>query len=227
MELDDRLQAAADFVAEGALFADIGTDHAALVIDLVKKGRIKKAVATDLNANPCEMAERQIRLNGLSEKIEVRQGNGLAALNVGEVDTVCLAGMGGELMIRILSDGAEIMSGLSNLILQPMNDAFILRRWLYEHSWHIPKEKLTAVGGHIYVILSAYPGKRPRPTELELYLGTALIKTRPPLFNEYVREKLFKLKRISNGMEKSSQATKTAKFSAVQSLINELEAILT
>ena len=48
MELTPRLQAIADQVPQGAVFADIGTDHAYLPVWLLLDGRISRAIAADL-----------------------------------------------------------------------------------------------------------------------------------------------------------------------------------
>ena len=47
---------------------------------------------------------------GLDAYIETRLSDGLEALKPGEGDTLVIAGMGGPLMERILTDGAEAVS---------------------------------------------------------------------------------------------------------------------
>ena len=107
MELSKRLQAVADLVTAGCRVADVGTDHAYIPIALVQEGRIPGAVAMDVNTGPLERARLHVAENRLEEKIELRLSDGLAALSPGEADSVVIAGMGGGLVIRILTEGAQ------------------------------------------------------------------------------------------------------------------------
>src|SRR4051794_11569025 len=101
LKLSHRLSALADWVPQGARFADIGTDHAMLPVYLMQNGKINYAVAGDVHAGPVEAARRQVSEAGLEGAVSVRLGDGMSVLSPGEVDTVTLAGMGGSLMVRI------------------------------------------------------------------------------------------------------------------------------
>ena len=105
MELSKRLQAVADLVTAGYRVADIGTDHAYIPIFLLASGKIPGAAAMDVNEGPLERARCHIEENGLTEKISLRLSDGLAGLRPGEAESVVIAGMGGGLIIRILTEG--------------------------------------------------------------------------------------------------------------------------
>ena len=53
-------------------------------------------------------AAENIALAGLSEKIATRLSDGVAKLLPGEADSVVIAGMGGELIIKILENGRHM-----------------------------------------------------------------------------------------------------------------------
>lgn len=159
MNLGDRLQAVADFVPQGSRVADIGTDHGYLAVELVKSGKAKFVVASDKNTGPYEAAVRTVRENGLADNvISVRLGDGLKRLKPGEVDTVCIAGMGGALMVEILEGSPDVVETLDTLILQPQSAAPELRRWIYRKHWHIEDESLALDDGRIYEIIMAKRG---------------------------------------------------------------------
>ena len=68
---------------------------------------------------PLMRAEEHIRLSGLAPYIETRLSDGLEKLGCGEADSVLVAGMGGPLIIRILSKGKRQLAGVRELIVQP------------------------------------------------------------------------------------------------------------
>lgn len=226
MKLDDRLQALADFVPEGARAADIGTDHGYLAVALVESGKAVHVMASDLNRGPCEAAKRTVAEAGLGKSIDVRQGDGLAPLAPGEADTICIAGMGGVLMTQILEAGADVLAKTRRLVLQPMNGAGKLRRWLYQKDWHIDGEKLAVADGRLYEILTAVPGKAPMPEPILLEIGPVLWHEKPALLQQHIEALLFSARREAAGMEKSEQAVKSEKYRLVKAYIEALEAHL-
>ena len=77
------------------------------LLPLVQGNIIPKAIAVDINKGPLERANEHIRANGLTEQITTRLSNGLEAIHDGEVDSIVIAGMGGELVIHILTAGGD------------------------------------------------------------------------------------------------------------------------
>ena len=105
MQLSKRLAAVARLVSAGSRLADVGTDHGYVPISLVCEGKIPSAIAMDVNRGPLNRARAHIKAQGLEKYIDTRLSDGLAALAPGEADSVLIAGMGGMLMMRILSQG--------------------------------------------------------------------------------------------------------------------------
>lgn len=223
MNLGDRLQAVADFVPQGSRVADIGTDHGYLAVELVKSGKAKLVVASDKNTGPYEAAVRTVRENGLADNvISVRLGDGLKSLRPGEVDTVCIAGMGGALMVEILEGSPDVVETLDTLILQPQSAAPELRRWIYRKHWHIEDESLALDDGRIYEIIMAKRGRRKMPEQLMLEIGPVLWQKKLPLLRHHIEALLFQERRVAAGMEKSDAAKKSKKYQAVIRHIKEL-----
>ena len=225
MLLDDRLEAVAAFVGSGAAVADIGTDHGYLAMELKRRDGSRRVIAADKNGGPCEAARRTLRENGMEQEIEVRQGDGLAAVAAGEVDTVCIAGMGGKLIADILAAQPEVFAGLKCAVLQPQNAYALLRGWLYEHGWRIEDEALATVDGRVYQIIRAVPGQADMPSWQELLLGPVLLKKRPALFREHVENNLDSMGKVLAGLKRGNNPDRK-RIEALEREMGELKALI-
>ena len=223
MRIDGRLAAVAALVPRGAKVADVGTDHAYLAIALMTERDAKKVIATDKNEGPCAAARRTLAEAGLAERVPVRCGDGLSPLAPGEIDTVCIAGMGGGLIASILAAGASVLEKVSRLVLQPMNDAASLRRWIYENGWRIAEESLATADGRLYEIIAAEPGTEKMPEPWLLTLGPVLWKEKPPLFARHAEAQTGRLRRILQGMEKSDSVRESEAYQKIRGELESLE----
>lgn len=223
MHLDNRLAAIAALVPRGTRVADVGTDHAYLAIALKEDQAAIQVIATDKNEGPCAAARRTLTEAGLAESIPVRCGDGLKVLVPGEVDTICIAGMGGGLIATILAEGNEVLSHVLRLVLQPMNDAAVLRRWLYENGWHIANESLAVADGRLYELIAAEPGMAKMPEPWLLTLGPKLWCERPPLFARHVETQIERLRRILCGMKKSETAKESEAYRTITEELQNIE----
>lgn len=187
MELTPRLAAVAALVPACHCMADIGTDHAYVPMDLVRKHRVEHAVASDIHKGPLDIARRHIGENRLSQWIETRLGGGLETLQPGECEGVVIAGMGGLMICDILANSPETAGALSWAVLQPMNHSADLRIWLAEHGWKITKEKLAREDWHIYDILYVEHGDMLVPSPLDAELGVTSMRREDSLFPELVK----------------------------------------
>lgn len=154
-KLNGRLCSAASFVRQGAVVADIGTDHAYLPIFLLERKIAKKAVAADINEGPLKKAEENIRTFGLSDLAECRLLDGAAGLlGLGITDyTIC--GMGGELIADIIERAPHLKEDGIRLILQPMSRQEHLRSYLLSAGFDIIAEAYSSDSGKDYVCFVA------------------------------------------------------------------------
>lgn len=170
-KLTRRLNAAFDLIREGRTVADIGTDHAYLPIALVSSGKCKKAFASDIGKGPLERASQNIREAGLDGVIETVLTDGVAYFD-GIADEIVIAGMGGELIYRIISDAPFLKNGDIHMVLQPMTKVPFLRQALLSEGFYIDREKLVKEDGKIYTILSvAYDGVKRELSLLDALTG--------------------------------------------------------
>ena len=101
-QLGPRLALCAALVRQGSSLCDVGTDHAYLPIWLLKTGKISRALACDINPGPLEAARRDGEKYGVGEELSFRLSDGLRAVSPQEAEDTVIAGMGGELILRIV-----------------------------------------------------------------------------------------------------------------------------
>lgn len=172
-----RLSTIASLIPFGAKVCDIGTDHGYLPIFLAQNGKVSSIIATDINEKPLETARRNIKKAAVCG-VELRLGNGLSQIKKGEVDTVVIAGMGGEVIADILKNGSFIVNDSSvSLILQPTTSPEHLRRFLCFQGFEILSETPVFENAKVYsVLLCRYTGKKITPHESFFYIGKLDVK---------------------------------------------------
>ena len=158
-ELSKRLQAVADLVTVRECVADIGTDHAYIPIYLTEHKKVKKAFAMDVNEGPLIRAEEHVREAGLKEQIKMRRSDGLEKLSPGEVEAVIIAGMGGGLVMRILTEGQAVAETLQECILQPQSEIAKVREFLQQNGYQIVQEEMVLDEGKYYPMMRVVPSK--------------------------------------------------------------------
>ena len=189
--LDARLCCVAKHVRPGSVLADIGTDHARLPVALVGQGLCPRAIASDLRRGPADAARRSIRAAGLENRIEVRLGDGLAALSAAEVDDIVIAGMGGETAAAILEACQWIRDPRYHLVLQPMTRPEDLRQYLYGAGFFIREEEIVRDGRRLYTVMDVvYTGERIVPDPVRCYVGR--IAREETVYLSRIRDRLLK-----------------------------------
>lgn len=171
--------------------ADIGTDHGYLPVYLVENELVSRAIASDTNQQPLKKAEKIIKEQQLEKQIETRLGSGLSVLKPGEVDAVVMAGMGGLLIRDLLEAQPDVARQQKKLVLQPMNNQVVLRKYLAASGFRIIKEELAREGDRVYEIMVAEPGVMVFSNPLEYELGFEFYAQKHPLLLALIDRKIF------------------------------------
>lgn len=226
-EISKRLLTIANYVNPGSRVADIGSDHAYLPVFLIQAGKAVSAIAGEVNQGPWTSAVQHVKEAGLSERIDVRLGDGLSVVENGEVDTICIAGMGGALICQILEAGIKRLSSVSHLILQPNVAEKNVRKWLYQNGWELKGESILKEDGILYEVLSVTRGNPEAPyihkdwsLDAWFELGPFLWQERSPVYKEKWQEESKKVERVLNSLEQSSSSEALAKK---EEMANRLE----
>ena len=206
MNVSKRLNRLAEMVTVGNRLADVGTDHGYVPISLIEQKRIPKALAMDVNKGPLERADAHIREYGLEAYIETRLSDGLAALQTGEADTVLIAGMGGPLTVRILTEGRAVLESVRELILQPQSEIGGVRRWLSEHGYCIVCEDIVLDEGKYYPMMKAVHGESGAYSEEEYRYGKLALQQSKDTLKEFLEKNLAVQEQIARSLPDSGEA---------------------
>jgi len=202
---DARLTAVAAQVREGITLYDVGTDHAYLPVYLMEQGRVSHAVASDVAEGPLASAMETVVAAGLTDRIETVLSDGFRNVTLVPPCDVTIAGMGGDLMARILSDEPAVKDGDVRLILQPMTKQEHLRRYLADNGFSIDTE-LVAEAGKLYEILVChYTGEPYALSDEELLIGRRGARREDAVFYRLVEKKRQALCRTAEGKRRGGE----------------------
>lgn len=204
MNLSERLLTIARFIPKCNCLADIGTDHGYIPIYTVTNNISQRAIASDINKGPVEIAKKNIKLYSIEGKIDTRVGNGLSTLKEGEADVILIAGMGGNLISEILEKDKNIAESADYLILQPVQYPEELRKYLCSAKFKILDEELAKEGNKYYHIIKVRRGEPDiYSKEVYYYTGLKLIEKRHPVLQSYVKHKIERITIILDELKNS------------------------
>lgn len=211
--LSNRLKIVAEYLPQGAHFADIGSDHAYLPAYVCQRDKTASAIAGEVNQGPLDSAKKTIRFHQLEERIDARLGDGLSVINEGEVKQIVIAGMGGGLITSILENHAAIAKSAERIIAQPNVDARAVRRWFDQNDFILREEEIVDEQGHIYEVLvadryaeasSPYSDNEQKKGR-QLLLGPYLMKEKNAAFIKKWSQEIMNIERIILQMQQAKQ----------------------
>ncbi|EHJ28724.1 hypothetical protein HMPREF1123_00893 [Clostridioides difficile 050-P50-2011] len=228
LKLTDRLLKIASLVSDGKKIADIGTDHGYIPVYLLKEGKVPFAVLADVNKGPLDNAHKEVIQNNLLDKVDLRLGSGIEILEIGEVEEVIIAGMGGILISELLEAKKEVAHNVEKLILQPMQAQEELRYYLLNNGYEILEEVLVREDFRIYeIIVAKYTGKN-TIIEDEIYyeVGIKLLENKDSLFNDFIEKKIKTYSSIVNKLEGKNGEAIDKKRKESEVVIKKLENLI-
>lgn len=198
MELSNRLNKLINLCDQCNTIADVGTDHGYIPINLIKRGVCNLSIASDINSHPVERAKTNVKSYGLEKKIKCKKGSGLNTIKDEEVQGVIIAGMGGNLIKEILMENLCIVKSLQYLVLQPTQNAEVLRKYLYNNDFEILDEEMCIDEDIYYEFFKIRYGGHGFITNEDVYytVSPLLIYKNHPLIKEYIISKIQESEKI-------------------------------
>ena len=164
MNIDKRLKSIINEI-DGNVLVDVGCDHGKVTYEAIKQHKVNKVIATDISNKSLKKCIDLIH-KAKFENVDFRCGDGLEVIKDNEADVVCISGMGGYEIIKILSKDVK---GIEKLVLCPHHDVQAVREFL-QKNWKIEKDFVIYCEDHCYSLIVAKKG-HDTLTEKELLLG--------------------------------------------------------
>lgn len=191
--MTDRLNKIFSLLPSCEIFADIGCDHGYIAKAMLKSGKCKKAIISDISSKCLQKAEQL-----LSEEIKLGKAQSVVSngfLKIDYCDLALIAGMGGQEIIDILT-WADIQNKLPNkLVLQPMKNVQDVRKLVIEQGYKVLVDKIFKSGKIFYNIISLEKGYDFLTSE-EIEFGRDNLKNPTEDFIQFISGEIFKLKQI-------------------------------
>lgn len=212
--------------------ADIGTDHGYLPYHMLTKGWAYKAILCDINAGPLDNAKQTFEQSRFLDKVEFRLGSGIKPVQNEEVDLVFIAGMGGGLIMDILNDDIEKSKSYPYIVLQPMTEQDLLRRWLIDNGFEILWDHyfIDAKKHYEMIIVTTKQNVTIKDQILQIpeadyTFGTAILKNQSQQYLEFLNHKHSKYTTILKSINTQSRNGDEDKLKNLQEKLSCIERI--
>lgn len=223
----NRLEAIASLIDKCDTLADIGTDHGYIAEMALKDNLCNRVIATDINKGPLNSAINHLSKMGLSRQVDFRLGSGLTVINENEVDCAVIAGMGGELIAKILEDSKTVSKSIKSFVLQAMTNIDILRKYLYDNGYTISEEKLIKEYHHYYFIIKAIKGDSICADEIYYEISKYLLEQKDILLLEYINKIIDLNNKIIENLKNSIKEDSSIKLNELKSKNKKLNELIT
>ena len=222
--ISQRLMCCAAMVPPGSRVADVGADHGYLGIYLLQSGVARSVVACDLRTGPLENARRNAAQYHMQAHMAFYLSDGVQAVPPDAFDTLVCAGMGGDLIVKILSAAPWLQNDRYTLILQPQTDIPAVRVWLGAHGFREDRAELVRDGGFLYCAMRARYGGGMTLTPGQQFLSPALQASGSPLLEDYIQYTKNTMTKIIRGLSRASVSADPARLQYYQAALQEIEA---
>jgi len=232
--LSKRLQSLTDMVSRGKAVVDVGCDHGFVSIYLIQHGISPKVLAMDVRKGPLSRTQEHIAEYGLENYIEARLSDGLLEFREGEAQSLVCAGMGGKLMMKILTDSEKKAKALDELILQPQSELPAFRRFLKAEGYRTLDENILCEDGKFYFLFKVYfdknmavSGSESEPMNVlyEKY-GEKLLKRKHPVLRQYLELMLETARQIEENLKCGQGERAGERIEEIRQEIKDLQAAI-
>lgn len=202
-------------------FADVGCDHGYIAEAMLENGKCEKAIISDISKSSLKKAEDLLESKFPKKFISI-VADGFSGLP--EFDEALIAGMGGEEIIKIIS---EAKFTPEFLVLQPMKNTDKVRRFLLISGYKLIKDYTFKADGKFYDLIKAVKADgKDVYTEKEILYGRDNLTGKNSDFSDYLSIKLSVLKDADINASDKTKTEIEEKISEIEGIIDENSRIL-
>lgn len=225
MRLSKRLKAISEFIDKEDKIIDIGCDHALLDIYIKDELNNDVIIASDIHEGALKQARKNVIKHGKENDIILRLGDGLEVIMDDEVDTIIIAGMGYNNIVKILSN-TEKLNSIKKIVVQSNTDVVKLRKFVIRLGFKITREKLVSDNDIIYTVIEFKRGEE-KYNYNQIYFGPRLMENKDEIFNEYYSKKLLKYQNLLLQLPKNNLMSRLHHMWLIKIIKDELNKNIT
>ena len=204
--MNKRLAAICRMIPEGRGVIDVGTDHAYLPVQLYKNGYQGNLFASDIREGPLRAARAAVEKADADAAVTLSLCDGLDACPPEKIDTIVIAGMGGDTICGILDRAEWCWQPEYLLLLQPMTKPEVLRYWLINNGFLLEQEDIVEDCGILYQIIAArFSGQNTVLLDAELFFGSYHGLRTNSLYPALVKDYSIRMRKKLSGMLKAAR----------------------
>ena len=209
----ERINKLCSYLNKCGTFADVACDHGYIAEFMLKNGLCESAVVSDISEKCLKKAETLLSEYIAAGKCRAVCCDGLKGID-GDTDCVMIAGIGGEEIIKILSEGFIPKS----FVFQPMKNAAALREYLLKNGCFIQTDDIFSDGKKYYFVIRGGKGSAQQYTKEQLLYGKDSLNN--PVFYDYLKEELNKKRGyLKRNMTDESRQTLTEQIKEMEEVL--------
>ncbi|MCV3743564.1 class I SAM-dependent methyltransferase [Ureaplasma sp. ES3154-GEN] len=183
--VNKKLQTIADLIPDSRYLVDVGCDHGYLGIYALLNNKVDYVLNLDINAEPLEQARRNFQKYNLLNQASFVLNDGLKNQKFDKQTTVAIAGMGANLIIKVLEQQTAYADAY---ILSANSDVIFLRTYLYEHNYLLVNEEIVYEKGNYYfVFLAKHLNKKTDYHKKDYYISRSLYTRNDRVYRTYLQ----------------------------------------
>lgn len=198
--MTERIKIICSHLPKVEIFADVGCDHGYCTQYMLRRGLCETAYISDISKGSLSKAEKLLSREIAEGKCVPVCADGLKG--VPHCDLVLIAGLGGEEIVRILTEGYLPQK----FVLQPMKNAERVRAFLVERGCNILSDDTFYAEGKYYDLITGENAGGSAYSDWEIAFGRDNLKKMPEAFLGKLREEENKLRAYLASMEMSEKS---------------------